>query len=135
MSTRSLTRVFNNGKEIACIYRQCDGYPSGHGAELAKFVSSRPFVNGISDTHRVFNGMGCFAAQLVSHLKGAEAGNIYLYAPGTKDVWEEFVYEVHGGNGDGGEPIPVQIKVTGSNAPFSGSPAEFVAWCSEPAAA
>ena len=47
MGTRSLTRVFEKwedtkGKEkrqaIMCMYRQYDGYISGHGHELAQFI-------------------------------------------------------------------------------------------------
>ena len=29
-----------------CIYRQYDGYPSGHGHELAQFLGSKTLVNG-----------------------------------------------------------------------------------------
>ncbi len=131
MGTRSLTRVFNKDVEILCLYRQFDGYPSGHGAELAAFVASRPFVNGISET-RVFNGMGCFAAQLVAHMKH-EAGGFYIYAPGSKDCGEEFVYEVRGGLGFDFAPLPIVIKVfSGSEAPlYEGDVAGFVAFCSD----
>lgn len=128
MGTRAITRIFDNGKEISCIYRQFDGYPSGHGKELASFLLSRPFVNGISGSRHVFNGMGCFAAQLVGHLKKGEAGGIYLYAPGTKDVWEDFTYEVHGGNVDG-EPAPVAVKCIGGDDPFTGTAQQFSDWC------
>ena len=40
MGTRSLTFVYNdNKKPIINLYRQYDGYPSGHGAELAEFLA------------------------------------------------------------------------------------------------
>ena len=31
MGTRSLTYVYENEAPIICMYRQFDGYPSGHG--------------------------------------------------------------------------------------------------------
>jgi hypothetical protein len=130
MGTRSLTRIFDNEREIACIYRQFDGYKSAHGAELAEFVGSRRFVNGISGSRtEVFNGMGCFAALLVAHLKGDDAGGIYLYPPASSDVGEEFVYEVHGGiDGFQMKPITVKCFAYGEEA-FSGTPDEFKTWC------
>ena len=35
MGTRSLTVIQSNGKEFFNMYRQFDGYPEGHGMELA----------------------------------------------------------------------------------------------------
>jgi hypothetical protein len=105
MGTRSLTRVIetykkDDGKEkkilIITMYRQYDGYPSGHGDELASFLKSGRVVNGIGlgDTGRVFNGAGCLAAQMVSHFKGDSAGGFYLYPNSTKDAGQEYEYHV-----------------------------------------
>ena len=104
MGTRSITRVIetykDNGKEkkdiLVTMYRQFDGYPSGHGMELAEFIKSGKVVNGISmgDTQKVFNGAGCFAAQMISHFKGDEAGGIYLYPNNIKDAWQNYEYHV-----------------------------------------
>lgn len=104
MGTRSLTRVIetykDNGKEkkdiLVTMYRQFDGYPSGHGMELAEFIKSGKVVNGISvgDTQEVFNGAGCFAAQMISHFKGDEAGGFYIYANSVKDAGQDYEYHV-----------------------------------------
>lgn len=105
MGTRSLTRIIetykdDDGKEkknlIVTMYRQYDGYPSGHGQELADFLKSGKVVNGLGAdrTGRVFNGAGCLAAQMVSHFKGDEAGGIYLYPNNTKNVWQNYEYHV-----------------------------------------
>jgi hypothetical protein len=61
MGTRSLTFVYNeDGKKILNMYRQFDGYPSGHGAELATFLNSATMVNGYAGKDAPqFNGMGC----------------------------------------------------------------------------
>lgn len=99
MGTRSLT-VFKNdydwsGEEIVVMYRQYDGYPEGHGMELARFLSKGKMVNGLSSSVPVqFNGMGCLAAQVVAHFKDG-AGGFYLYPGGTRDVGEEYIYEVY----------------------------------------
>ena len=104
MGTRSLTRVFEKwedtkGKKqrqpIVCMYRQYDGYPSGHGQDLAQFLEPFTIVNGIGldDKRKIANGMGCLAAQLIAHFKDCP-GNIYLYATDAKDCWQEYEYEI-----------------------------------------
>lgn len=107
MGTRSLTVIKNeDNRDLLTVYRQFDGYPSGHGKDLQDFLLSRILVNGFSrsrkDQKTEANGMGCLAAQLVTHLKlnaGAESergkngpGNIYIYPNGSKDVGEEWMY-------------------------------------------
>jgi hypothetical protein len=97
MGTRSLTFVYDDNRRVVCMYRQFDGYPSGHGSELAKFLTSfGAFVNGLPVVriHKVANGMGCLAAQLVSNFKVA-AGDFYLYPTDTSDVGEEYEYHVY----------------------------------------
>jgi hypothetical protein len=97
MGTRSLTYVFNDAKEpIVCMYRQFDGYPSGHGSELADFLNSGEVVNGLpmNANKRLFNGMSCLAAQMVDEFK-EESGGIYLHAPILgRDDWQEYEYHV-----------------------------------------
>lgn len=97
MGTRSLTYVFNDNRDpIVCMYRQFDGYPSGHGDELAEFLNSGKVVNGIPVGYnkRVFNGMGCLAAQMVTHFKD-EPGGFYLHVPDLKqECWQEYEYHV-----------------------------------------
>ena len=79
MGTRHLTTIydtaFNERNLVANVYGQWDGYPTGHGAELAKFLGARRMCNGLSDTTatdengvvRVYaNGAGGLAA--VPHL-------------------------------------------------------------------
>ena len=95
MGTRSLT-VMNDseGNEIAVLYRQYDGYPEGHGADLKELLAPFTVVNGIGqETKHIANGAECLAAQIVAHFK-TEAGNFYLYSAGTRDCGEEYVYTV-----------------------------------------
>jgi hypothetical protein len=99
MGTRSLTHIHDGDMDapvIVTIYRQMDGYPEGMGADLRAIVDKMKVINGIGSGARAgthANGMGCAAAQIVGALK-REIGNIYLYPPNTKNVWEEFTYHV-----------------------------------------
>ena len=106
MGTRSLTHVIetykHNGKKkkqtLLTMYRQYDGYPSGHGSDLVGFLEGSRVVNGYStsDTEsekRVFNGAGCLAAQLVAHFKKG-IGGFYLHRPNAKGCGEEYTYEI-----------------------------------------
>ena len=103
MGTRSLTFVYDGSNSddgtnepIMCIYRQFDGYPSGHGHELAQFLNSKTIVNGYSEQNSAeANGMGCLAAQLVVQLKHG-VGGIYIYAPMTgRDYSQDYEYHVY----------------------------------------
>ena len=105
MGTRSLTYVYENYKNekgnkveepIIALYRQYDGYPTGHGAELADYLNRMYVVNGlgIQNDQKVANGMGCLAAQLVANFK-TEAGQFYLHAPVlNRDDWQEYEYHI-----------------------------------------
>ena len=104
MGTRSLTKVIQtwedeSGKKqrkpITCMYRQYDGYMSGHGVELAEWLSGYTVVNGIplDKSEPMFNGMDCLAAQMFQHFKDGP-GNIYCMHPDASDCWEEYLYEI-----------------------------------------
>jgi hypothetical protein len=139
MGTRSLTHFIERYKEkskdkrrkpivkdteIVVMYRQYDGYPSGHGIQLAEFLAKGKLVNGISfaESQLVFNGMGCLAAQVVSNFKEG-AGNIYLHTAGTKDCWEDYDYYVIG---DVDTKELILKCVSGSKVVFEGTPKEFI---------
>lgn len=87
MGTRSLTFVYDTDAILMNMYRQFDGYPSGHGLELAEFLNSfEAIVNGIpvGDKRKMANGMGCLTAQLVANFKDG-AGGFYLYPADATD--------------------------------------------------
>lgn len=106
MGTRSITRIYDEENEIIVdIYNQYDGYVEGVGTDLINFIRSGQVLNGIQlssgDNRRKFNGMGCFAAQLVAYWKTG-AGGTYLEAPrhgNRKTVFNthgiEYMYEVY----------------------------------------
>jgi len=140
MGTRSLTFVYDEQDAIINMYRQYDGYPSGHGAELAEFLAPFTMVNGIStrESRKVANGMGCLAAQLVAHFK-SEAGGFYLYPTSAVDCGQDYEYHVYH---NGSEGLRVSITNRGCNffgltqsdvndRIFDGTVAEFTAFCTE----
>jgi len=97
MGTRCLTVINDDDlmEEICVIYRQHDGYPSGHGLELYDFLEDFSIVNGIGlgDNKKIANGMSCLAAQLVAHFKKG-AGSFYLHQAGTRDIGESYIYVI-----------------------------------------
>lgn len=63
--------------EIMVMYRHYDGYPKGHGQEVADFLLGGQVTNGISLGRqlRTFNGMNCLAAQVVAAFKCSGAAD------------------------------------------------------------
>ena len=124
MGTRSLTFVYNDNVRVLCMYRQFDGYPSGHGAELATFLGGfDAVVNGMqfNETRKIANGMGCLAAQLVANFK-VDAGGFYLYPTNSKDCGQEYEYHVYADK--------IVVKETYDNSKiFTGTWAEFAEFC------
>jgi|SRR3989304_107275 len=102
MGTRARVNIFDGNELIVSIYRQMDGYPDGLGAQIAGFAGKMEIVNGIgygqnAGTHA--NGMGCFAAQLISHLKGERIGSVYIRSTDAASHGEEFSYNLHNRDG------------------------------------
>ena len=127
MGTRHLTYVYEDSDTILlCMYGQWDGYPSGHGADLAQFLNSfDAIVNGIpvGDKRKMANGMGCLAAQLVAHFK-KEAGNYYIYPPKLgHDCWQEYEYHIR--------PNSVKVTTGDGYSLFNGTWEDFLDFCTE----
>ena len=97
MGTRCLTYVYEGNSPLICLYRQFDGYPSGHGAELGDFLKGIQLGNGIAGKPEMgtfANGMGCLAAQLVAHFKQS-VGGFYIYSVTSTDCWQDYEYHVY----------------------------------------
>lgn len=97
MGTRALIHVKDGRKTIATIYRQYDGYPTGLGEDIKRMLNNGNVeilngYNGLPYGPSQFNGMGCLGAYLIGELKQKKIGNVYLMAPNTKDVGEDFNY-------------------------------------------
>ena len=123
MGTRSLTFVYDHDEAILNLYRQFDGYPEGHGAELAEFLNGIDAVtNGIrlGETRRTANGMGCLAAQLVAHFKNS-VGGFYIYSVNTADCGQDYEYHVYEDR--------VVVKTYNGKELFNGSWSDFHNFC------
>ncbi len=132
MGTRSNTLVIETGHKpeivLANIYRQFDGYPSGHGLALAEFMLPIKVVNGISDMKaKVANGAGCFAAQLVAHLKTGP-GNIYLEDPNQVEFDHDFTYKIRIDTYQPSKGTRIEV-FEGSARVFKGAPGAFLDFC------
>ena len=96
MGTRSITIVKDeDNNKIIEMYKQFDGYPEGLGQELADFINSGTMVNGLGNGRNVFNGISCFAAQLVNHFKEGPGG-IYLHSPSSNSFNAKSYSEKYG---------------------------------------
>ncbi len=138
MGTRSLTFVYDGEKPILNLYRQYDGYPSGHGRELAEFLKDFTIVNGYGEKQaKLANGMGCLAAQVVAHFKDS-VGQFYIHSVDSKECGQDYEYHVYQKDGE----LRVAVTDRGCNmfgltmsdtndSIFDGSVADFVMFCSE----
>ena len=92
---------YNQGRwvDLARIYRQSDGYPTGHGKELKEILGSMKIVNGFQSEMEMgeyANGLGCMAAQLVARLK-TRIGSIYLVHADEEEYWHYILEDDIGG--------------------------------------
>jgi hypothetical protein len=66
------------------MYLQFDGYPSGHGLDLAAFLKENKGIN-----------MGGLAAKMISHFYEKSGDSILLISPEDTTYWcEEYVYVI-----------------------------------------
>ena len=125
MGTRSLTFVYDGDEPILNLYGQYDGYPEGHGRELALFLNSIEAVtNGITvgEQRRTANGMGCLAAQLVAEFK-QEVGNFYIHSVKDTNCDQDYVYHVYESR--------VVVKNYSGHVLFDGAWNKFAEFCNE----
>jgi hypothetical protein len=128
MGTRSLT-VFGKGEEeIVVMYRQWDGYPEGHGKELAEFLSGFTIINGIrgDEPKKCANGLDCLAAQVIKHFK-TDVGGVYLYRAETRDIGEEYIYIIEERDG---KPYITIVNYTSKVLTY-GTPKSILRWIRE----
>lgn len=125
MGTRSLTHIkTETGKTLLTIYRQFDGYPEGHGIELAKAILNHTGGRDrFGDDKQGNNGVQCMAAWIIHELKQS-CGNIYIEPTNSKNCWEEFTYTVR--ESKGGLYI-IGILDSDSKCIFKGTPAALLA--------
>jgi hypothetical protein len=136
MGTRSTYRIIEQytddktqkviNQELCLVYRQFDGYPTGHPMETAEWLASGTVVNGYSKTDTLqFNGAGCLAAQLVAKYKEGVGGTYIQSLKSRGNSWEDYLYDIIIKED---KSIEYRCYENGSKKKliFCGSPAEFV---------
>jgi hypothetical protein len=81
-------------KVVCSFYRQYDGYPSGHGDDLAEWLKDKNLVNGKSPDFRDgidHNRAGQIAIELMHYLKSETSIEVIPTGSGR----EEFEYRVY----------------------------------------
>jgi hypothetical protein len=105
MGTRSTYRVIEQYKNedgsiennnLVLVYRQYDGYPTGHPLETAEWLATAKVVNGLgmNETQLVFNGAGCLAAQLIARFKEGAGGTYVHNLESRGECWEDYLYDI-----------------------------------------
>lgn len=121
MGTRCLTFVHDGEDTLINMYRQFDGYPSGHGRELAEFLSGFEIVNGYNEKkEKLANGMGCLAAQIISHFK-VGVGGFYMEPVTATDCSQDYEYHVYNNR--------VRVLDYNGNEMFNGTYDQFKGFC------
>jgi len=122
MGTRSLTFIYEDSfpgestPKLVNMYRQYDGYPTGHGAELAEFL--------LKTEH---NGMSCLAASMIAHFKQS-IGGFYIYPTNSTDCGQEYEYHI---SENQAEIYETSYDGSSKKEIFNGSWTEFKAYCSK----
>ena len=121
MGTRSLTFIYEDSypgestPKLVNMYRQFDGYPTGHGAELAEFL--------LKTEH---NGMSCLAASMIAHFKQS-IGGFYIYPTDSTDCGQEYEYHI---SENQAEIYETSYDGSSKKEIFNGSWTEFKEYCS-----
>ena len=110
MGTRSNTIIYDGDVQILNLYRQHDGYLSGHGIDLLEFLEPMTIVNGFTmGLTNIANGAGCLAAQMVAHFK-VGVGGFYINSPMVEGLYEnDYTYTIKVGRQLGGGNISITV--------------------------
>jgi hypothetical protein len=123
MGTRSNTVIYDeNVNQIVNMARQHDGYLTGHGLELLKFLEPIEIVNGFTmGKTNLANGAGCLAAQMIAYFK-VGVGDFYIMPHVVNmDYDNDFTYTVTVRSDDS---IHVMVHEFGDHL-FDGTVAEY----------
>lgn len=97
MGTRSKTSFIEKRGDklthLVSVYQQYDGYISGVGHDIAKYILNKQICNGIRlgrDTSNLANGFTCLIAQFIRDFK-TDVGGLYII---TQDNVQEYNYDI-----------------------------------------
>jgi hypothetical protein len=123
MSTRSLTHFYHKPHDeqapqtpLLTLYRQSDGYLSGHGALISKTFKGRQLVNGYSSALTQINGMMNAPTMLIgAYYRGDDpdepvpCGNLYITGAGSINEGEEYTYHLYPNKDESG----IHLRIVG----------------------
>jgi len=92
MSTRSLTKIYDQGVEVFCMYKQYDGYVEkpGLGSELKQLMQD--YVENCSDySAQAIKSLIC-AVYMSDGERNKETQMLHV---GAQNVGEEFTYRIY----------------------------------------
>lgn len=82
---------------VCSFYRHHDGYPEGHGKDMANWLKGKRLVNGKGADYTIgrdYNGAGCMAVCLMAHIHDEHTESIRTIPTGHGGMGEEFTYDV-----------------------------------------
>lgn len=100
MSTRSVTYIYEmdslaKNTLVCSFYRHHDGYPKGHGRDLANFLSGKNLVNGIGinfEPAKDFNRAGTMAVKLMNYIQDISGCEVFS---GDQNFGASYIYRVY----------------------------------------
>jgi|21_taG_2_1085346.scaffolds.fasta_scaffold02924_6 hypothetical protein len=99
MGTRSVTYIHEMeslDEGVVCgFYRHFDGYPSGHGQDMANWLKDKKLVNGIGsdfDPSYMFNRAGAMSVKFVNHIQNVAGAEMIFER--DADVGQDCTYHI-----------------------------------------
>jgi hypothetical protein len=123
MGTCSSTKFIGHNGAFANLFGMWDGYPSGHGKDLAEFLCGIQYTNSRQGPGTA-NGIHCLAALVVAHFKDGPGG-FYLHDPEQDEEWN---YDVMEGDETGWMIRVRSASSDETDTEFLGTPSEFLEW-------
>jgi hypothetical protein len=151
MGTRSLTVVmsmwFRDDIIQAAIFRHWDGYPSGHGADLANYLKDGCVGNGktTGDPEKYFNGMNRLASYVIHRMweDGHDPGVERVVDNKIPDWGQDYTYIIRAeetkpkdapafwGPKKETENFTIEVRGYRDTPIFVGTPTELLDWISK----
>ena len=134
MGTRSVTTFtekYDDKEEypLVAIYQQYDGYISGVGHDIARWLLGKRIINGIGlgdSDGTTANGAGCLAAQFIKEHK-LDVGGLYITGIGHTEDYNYNIIVDESKVGKANDVMKIVVTEFDSSEPiFIGTPQELL---------
>ncbi len=122
MGVKSLTVVLDDeGRDICVLSRSIDGYLSGHGEDLKRFLRGHVVTRELrtKDNRKVATSMGHLAVLLIKDFRSG-IGLFELLPCETRDQGEEYVYTVYPRHNSTKAPSLLNLRIEATFPTFTG---------------